>query len=53
MNQMAKLLDYLKKHFPPRCIQPGEDRDKAMFYAGQQALAEKIRREFGDEEDDI
>lgn len=39
------LEEVLKKvdAFKPRCIQPGEDRDKALFYAGQCDLAQKIK----------
>ncbi len=41
---LSGLIDHLKGDYKPKCIQPGEDRDKAMHYSGQYDLAQKIIR---------
>ncbi|RWI06806.1 MAG: hypothetical protein EOQ89_03490 [Mesorhizobium sp.] len=48
------LIDYLRKNFPPRCIQQGQSEIEAHRYAAQVELAQKlIRMGKGDEEHDI
>lgn len=41
------LIDWLDKHFPPRCIKPGETPEDAHRYAGKRELVDwliEIRR---------
>lgn len=41
---LSSLIEYLKDSYPARCLQPGEDRDSALHYAGQHDLAQKVIR---------
>lgn len=41
IQDVEELRVYLEKYVP-KCIKPGEDRDAAMFYAGQVELATKL-----------
>jgi hypothetical protein len=47
---LSQLVEHLKANFQPKCIQPGEDKEKALHYSGKHELAQQIIRMCSPEE---
>lgn len=47
---LSQLLEHLKGDYKPKCIQPGEDKEKALHYSGKYELAQQIIRMCSPEE---
>ena len=41
-GETGALLTALDRAFPNRCIQPGESKEDALFYAGKRALIDTL-----------